>query len=116
MTGATPLASRDDARFQGRQIIVGPIKRKFPRPNCLGGFFGITCSACGRPGRGFKINARCMVEKANPVEMRKALEVVQGLKAGGILFVPIPVIGEKDKDELLGELDRRLGMILQQVE
>ena len=56
------------------------------------------------------------MEKANPVEMRKALEVVQGLKAGGILFVPIPVIGEKDKDELLGELDRRLDMILQQVE
>ena len=56
------------------------------------------------------------MEKANPVEMRKALEVVQGLKAGGILFVPIPVIGEKDKDELLDELYRRIDLLMQQVE
>lgn len=56
------------------------------------------------------------MEKANPVEMRKALEVVQGLKAGGILFVPIPVTGEKDKAELLNELDRRLDLLMRQAE
>ena len=55
------------------------------------------------------------MEKANPVEMRKALEVVQGLKAGGILFVPIPILGTEDRLSLLNELDRRLDMILQQV-
>ena len=56
------------------------------------------------------------MEKANPVEMRKALEVVQGLKAGGVLFVPIPILDTEDRLSLLNELDRRLDMILQQVE
>ena len=51
------------------------------------------------------------MEKANPVEMRMALKVVDGLKNGGILFVPMPVLGERDRAQLLEELERRLDMI-----
>ena len=34
------------------------------------------------------------MNRARPVDMRKALETVQALKDAGILFVPIPVLNE----------------------
>ena len=34
------------------------------------------------------------MNRARPVDMRKALEIVQVLKDAGILFVPIPVLNE----------------------
>lgn len=49
-----------------------------------------------------------MVEKASPVEMRKALELVNQFKMAGIGFVPIPAIDEDDKEQLTGDLLRRL--------
>ena len=48
--------------------------------------------------------------------MRKALEVAQRLNEAGVLFVPIPILDTEDRLSLLNELDRRLDMILQQVE
>ena len=48
------------------------------------------------------------MNKASPVEMRKALEVVDCLKKQGIYFVPIPILSEGDRQLQL----RRLGMRL----
>jgi hypothetical protein len=48
------------------------------------------------------------MERASPVEMRKALEAVQVLKQAGILFVPIPVLDKEDQIELVKNVQRRL--------
>ena len=44
------------------------------------------------------------IEKASPVEMRKALEAVEGFKKGMLRFVPIPVLNENDHIYLLGQM------------
>ena len=41
------------------------------------------------------------MEKCSPVEMRKNLEAVEQLKKHGIDFVPIPVIDDEHKKELI---------------
>ena len=51
------------------------------------------------------------MQKANPVDMRKALVAADELKNAGILFVPIPVLNKKDGDELCTEAFRRLGVL-----
>jgi len=51
-----------------------------------------------------------MIEKASPVLMRKALEVVEELKRNMILFVPMPVLNEQDKHDLYKEVERRLDL------
>ena len=56
------------------------------------------------------------MNRASPVEMRKALEMVNMLKMSGILFVPIPVINEKDHNELAKQAEEKLESILQMIE
>lgn len=48
------------------------------------------------------------MNRASPVDMRKALEVVEELKRAGILFVPIPVKNAVDQALLLSTLVDRL--------
>lgn len=48
------------------------------------------------------------MNKASPVEMRKALEHVDMFKRAGILFVPIPIIDDADRDALIVESFNRL--------
>jgi len=36
------------------------------------------------------------MQRANAVQMRKALMAVEVLKKAGILFVPVPIIDEED--------------------
>lgn len=48
------------------------------------------------------------MDKASPVEMRKVCELADALKQAGILFVPIPVLNDKHKDELLALLGQYL--------
>jgi hypothetical protein len=47
------------------------------------------------------------MNKASPVEMRKALEAVETLKKAGLLFVPMPVLSEADHAELIQDMMRR---------
>ncbi len=48
------------------------------------------------------------MERAAPLEMRKALEVVQAFKEAGLRFVPVPVLDDNDYDKLSSDVLRRL--------
>lgn len=48
------------------------------------------------------------MKRADPVQMRKALETVDALKKVGLLFVPIPVLDATDHAALLATLHTRL--------
>lgn len=54
--------------------------------------------------------------RANPVEMRKALQAVDTLKMAGLLFVPMPVLNEEDGMKLLAEMMQRLETAIQEAE
>lgn len=51
------------------------------------------------------------MQKALPVELRKALEVVESLKKAGILFVPMPVLNTEDHGRLISDLRDRLELM-----
>jgi hypothetical protein len=57
-----------------------------------------------------------MMEKATPVEMREALEIVRHYVRAGILFIPVPVLGPEDCVELQKGVLRRLDTIEKAVE
>ncbi len=48
------------------------------------------------------------MNRATPVQMRKALEAVDQLRKAGVLFVPIPVINEDDRYALVDQMLARL--------
>ena len=56
------------------------------------------------------------MNRASPVEMRKALEVVAQMKAAGILFVAIPVVNESQHEQLKKMLNDALEEIARQCE
>lgn len=37
----------------------------------------------------------------SPVQMRKALEMVEALKQAGMEFVPVPVLNDADREKLM---------------
>jgi len=51
------------------------------------------------------------MNKASPANMRKALVVVDEFRKAGILFIPMPVLNNKDKDDLAKEACCRLDII-----
>lgn len=51
------------------------------------------------------------MERAAPVQMRKAMESAEALKRAGILFVAVPVLDEADHAELIRDTLLRLGKI-----
>jgi len=56
------------------------------------------------------------MNRANPVDMRKALETVQALKDAGILFVPIPITNEAQHEQLKMMFNNALAEIEKQCE
>ena len=56
------------------------------------------------------------MNKASPVDMRKALETVQALKDAGILFVPIPITSEAQHEQLKMMFNNALAEIEKQCE
>jgi hypothetical protein len=56
------------------------------------------------------------MEKASPVEMRKALQVVDGFKKAMIEFVPIPVLDGIDREHLRDQLLKRMDRIYEEAE
>lgn len=57
-----------------------------------------------------------MIEKASPVEMRKALEAVEYLKQAGLLFVPVPVLGEENHEQIKALALKQMDRIVEIVE
>ena len=56
------------------------------------------------------------MNRAKPVDMRKALEIVQALKDAGILFVPIPIMNEAQHEQLKMMFNNALAEIEKQCE
>lgn len=48
------------------------------------------------------------MNRASPVEMRKALEMVETFKQYGILFVAVPVLNADDHIALVSDVSNRL--------
>ncbi len=48
------------------------------------------------------------MEKATPLQIRQALELVEQLKRAGVRFVPIPAFDDDDWVYLIAKLNRRL--------
>lgn len=51
------------------------------------------------------------MNRASPVELRKAINMAQAFVQGGIDFVAIPVLNDEDKARLVADLTRRLDAI-----
>lgn len=54
--------------------------------------------------------------KATPVQMRQSLEIVELMKKAGILFVPMPVVSEKDHQVQLVKLMMKLESMVAEIE
>ena len=51
------------------------------------------------------------MNRASPVDLRKALEIAHTLVKAGIDFVPVPVLSPKDKAILVRDVQMRLNQI-----
>jgi|LGOV01.1.fsa_nt_gb hypothetical protein len=56
------------------------------------------------------------MNQASPVDMRKALKVVEVLKKNMILFVPVPVTSDEDHSQLIADSADRFEQLAQQAE
>lgn len=56
------------------------------------------------------------MNRASPADLRKALDVVDAYIKAGILFVPMPVLGEADHRMLVDKADSRLDQIAKRQE
>ncbi|RWU21293.1 hypothetical protein DM813_19085 [Pseudomonas alkylphenolica] len=56
------------------------------------------------------------MNRASPVEMRKAMEVANTLAKAGLLFVCVPVMSESDHDDLVHLAKQRLGELVEKAE
>lgn len=53
------------------------------------------------------------MNRARPVDLRKAMEVAQAYLKAGLWFVPVPVLNDKDFNGLVKQSDARLTLIEQ---
>ena len=51
------------------------------------------------------------MNRADPVDLRRALVMVNALTKAGLDFVPVPVLNQDDKTELAMDVQTRLGQI-----
>lgn len=56
------------------------------------------------------------MNRASPVEMRKAMETAHTLAKSGLLFVCVPVMSESDYDDLVHLSKQRLGELVEKAE
>lgn len=53
-----------------------------------------------------------MVKRANPAELRKALEMAQTMAKAGIMFVPMPVVNANDLKNLTDQSALKFNLML----
>jgi len=51
------------------------------------------------------------MNRSNPAQIRKSLELANQLKIVGIEFIPIPVLNDNDRVQLLSQLNEKLDVI-----
>lgn len=56
------------------------------------------------------------MNRASPVDLRKAIEAAHTYVKAGLLFVPMPVLNEQDHAGLVAQADSRLETIIQESE
>jgi hypothetical protein len=56
------------------------------------------------------------MNRASPIDLRKALEMVNAMVKAGILFVPMPVLSEADHANLVAKAADRLEQIAEEAE
>lgn len=56
------------------------------------------------------------MNRASPVELRKAIQTAEAFAKAGILFVPIPVMDEKDHADLKLKLHARMDKMMADAE
>lgn len=56
------------------------------------------------------------MKRASPVEMRRAMEIVDEFRRSGILFVAVPVLNENDRRRLSWLAGARLEKIIPEIE
>lgn len=56
------------------------------------------------------------MNRASPVDLRKAIEVANAYTKAGILFVPMPVLNEADLHVLARQASERLEQIIEETE
>lgn len=56
------------------------------------------------------------MNRASPVDLRKAIEVANAYINAGILFVPMPVLNEADLHILAQQASERLEQIIEETE
>lgn len=56
------------------------------------------------------------MNRASPVDLRKAIEVANAYTKAGILFVPMPVLNEADHHDLVQQASQRIEQILEETE
>jgi len=52
------------------------------------------------------------MNKCSPVEMRKALQIVEAFRAAGIRFVPMPVSDDSEYAEAVSKMQEKLSGFL----
>lgn len=56
------------------------------------------------------------MNRASPVDLRKAIEVANAYTKAGILFVPMPALNEADQRDLVQQASQRLEQIIAETE
>lgn len=56
------------------------------------------------------------MNRASPSDLRKSLEAAHALVKAGIMFVPMPVLNQKDHDELANQMHDRLDTMTAEAE
>lgn len=56
------------------------------------------------------------MNRASPVELRKALETANTFVKAGIRFICVPVFDDKDHDELLSLVHQRMEKMIEEAE
>lgn len=62
------------------------------------------------------LRAATVIERASPVELRKALELAQKLAQAGVLFVPVPVLDQQDKAQMAALLHNQMDRFEKEVD